>query len=93
MPPARPGDRVEIAIERLGAQGDGIGQHGPAPEVQTLTAREFEVLVALSEGEQYKEIAARLGVSINTVRRHIMAIYVKLHVNSRLDAIGKLGRF
>jgi DNA-binding NarL/FixJ family response regulator len=69
-----------------------FGQHGPAPEVRTLTAREYEVLVALSHGEQYKEIAARLGISINTVRRHIMAIYDKLHVSSRLDAVGKLGR-
>jgi DNA-binding NarL/FixJ family response regulator len=69
-----------------------FGQHGPAPEVYTLTAREHQVLVALSHGEQYKEIAARLGISINTVRRHIMAIYEKLHVNSRLDAINKLGR-
>jgi len=69
-----------------------FGQHGPAPEVQTLTAREHQVLVALSQGEQYKEIAARLDISINTVRRHIMAIYDKLHVNSRLEAVGKLGR-
>jgi DNA-binding NarL/FixJ family response regulator len=69
-----------------------FGQHGPAPEVQTLTDREHEVLVALSRGEQYKEIAAGLGISINTVRRHIMAIYDKLHVNSRLEAVGKLGR-
>jgi DNA-binding NarL/FixJ family response regulator len=69
-----------------------FGQHGPVPEVQTLTAREHEVLVALSQGEQYKEIAARLGISINTVRRHVMAVYEKLHVNSRLDAVGKLGR-
>jgi len=69
-----------------------FGQHGPAPEVQALTAREHEVLVALSQGDQYKEIAARLGISINTVRRHIMAIYDKLHVNSRLEAVGKLGR-
>ena len=69
-----------------------FGHHGPAPEVQTLTAREHQVLLALSHGEQYKEIAAGLGISINTVRRHIMAIYDKLHVNSRLDAIGKLGR-
>jgi DNA-binding NarL/FixJ family response regulator len=69
-----------------------FGQYGPAPEVQTLTAREHEVLVALSRGEQYKEIAFRLGISINTVRRHIMTIYEKLHVNTRLDAVGKLGR-
>jgi len=68
-----------------------FGQHGPAPEVQTLTAREHQVLVALSHGDQYKEIAAKLDISINTVRRHIMAIYDKLHVNSRLEAVGKLG--
>lgn len=69
-----------------------FGQQGPAPEVRTLTAREYEVLVALSQGEQYKEIAARLAISINTVRRHITAIYDKLHVSSRLDAVSKLGR-
>ena len=69
-----------------------FGQHGPAPEVQTLSAREHQVLLALSQGEQYKEIAAELGISINTVRRHIMSIYEKLHVNSRLEAVGKLGR-
>ena len=68
-----------------------LGQRGPAPEVQTLTAREREVLIALSQGQQYKEIADALGISINTVRRHVMAIYEKLHVHSRLDAVGKLG--
>jgi DNA-binding NarL/FixJ family response regulator len=70
-----------------------FSQHGPAPEMQTLTSREHEVLIALSHGDQYKEIAARLDISINTVRRHIMAVYQKLHVNTRLDAVGKLGRF
>jgi DNA-binding NarL/FixJ family response regulator len=69
-----------------------FGQHGPAPEVQTLTDREREVLVALSQGQQYKEIADTLGISINTVRKHIKAIYEKLHVNTRLDAVSKLGR-
>jgi hypothetical protein len=34
----------------------------------------------------------RLGISINTVRRHIMAVYDKLQVNSRLEAVSKLGR-
>lgn len=38
------------------------------------------------------EIAATLVISINTVRRHIMAIYEKLPVNSHLEAVGKLGR-
>jgi len=69
-----------------------FGQRGPAPEVETLTEREREVLVALSQGQQYKEIAADLGISINTVRKYIRSIYDKLHVNTRLDAVNKLGR-
>ena len=50
------------------------------------------MLVALSEGQQYKEIAASLAISINTVRSYVRSTYEKLHVNSRLDAIKKLGR-
>jgi DNA-binding NarL/FixJ family response regulator len=50
------------------------------------------VLVALSQGQQYKEIAAALDISINTVRNYIRAIYDKLHVNTRLEAVNKLGR-
>ena len=69
-----------------------FAQRGPAPEVATLSDREREVLVALSQGQQYKEIAANLGISINTVRQYIKGIYVKLHVNTRQDAVNKLGR-
>jgi DNA-binding NarL/FixJ family response regulator len=69
-----------------------LGQRTAAPEVQTLTEREHQVLVALSHGQQYKEIADTLGISINTVRKYIKLIYEKLHVNTRLAAINKLGR-
>jgi len=69
-----------------------FGQRAPAPEVETLSDREREVLVALSQGQQYKEIAASLDISINTVRNYIRAIYDKLHVNTRLEAVNKLGR-
>jgi DNA-binding NarL/FixJ family response regulator len=64
----------------------------PAPEVQTLTDRERAVLNALSEGQQYKEIADTLAISINTVRQYIKSIYEKLHVNTRGEAVRKLGR-
>jgi DNA-binding NarL/FixJ family response regulator len=69
-----------------------FSQRAPAPEVETLSDREREVLVALSQGQQYKEIAASLDISINTVRNYIRAIYDKLHVNTRLEAVNKLGR-
>lgn len=69
-----------------------FAERGPAPEVETLSDREYDVLVALSQGHQYKEIADTLGISINTVRQYIRGIYVKLHVNTRQDAVSKLGR-
>lgn len=67
-------------------------QHQTAPEVAKLTEREREVLTALGEGQQYKEIADTLSISINTVRKYIKSIYEKLHVNTRNDAVRKLGR-
>ena len=69
-----------------------FGRQKPSAEIDTLSDRERAVLVALSEGQQYKEIAASLDISINTVRSYIRSIYDKLHVNSRLDAVRKLGR-
>jgi DNA-binding NarL/FixJ family response regulator len=63
----------------------------PAPEVAALSDRERAVLDALSHGQRYKEVADTLGISMNTVRTHIKAIYDKLHVNSRAEAVLKLG--
>jgi len=68
-----------------------FARQGPAPETDVLTDRERQVLSALSEGQQYKEIAETLAISINTVRKHIKSIYDKLHVNTRTEAIRKLG--
>jgi DNA-binding NarL/FixJ family response regulator len=69
-----------------------FGQHKPAPELAALTDREHQVLTALSEGQQYKEIADSMGISINTVRTFIKSIYAKLHVCTRQDAVNKFRR-
>ncbi len=62
-------------------------------EVDKLTAREKEVLALLAKGRAYKQIAADLGISVNTLRVHLRAIYDKLHVHSRTEATVKyLGR-
>jgi DNA-binding NarL/FixJ family response regulator len=58
----------------------------PAPEIETLTAREQEILALLASGCLYKEIGDRLGISFNTVRTHMKNIYEKLHVQSRGEA-------
>ena len=47
------------------------------------------VLVALNEGQQYKEVAASLDISINTVRSYVRSIYEKLHVHSKSEAVSK----
>ncbi|MCK9422769.1 MAG: response regulator transcription factor [Bacteroidales bacterium] len=52
-----------------------------------LTAREEEILAYLSKGYLYKEIAASLFISIETVRTHIRKIYQKLQVNTRTEAL------
>lgn len=56
---------------------------------EELTAREIEVLQALSEGLALKNIADKLFVSIDTIRYHTKNIYKKLHVNSKLGAVKK----
>ncbi len=64
----------------------------PNPELATLTAREKEILDLLAKGYLYKEIAAELFISIETVKRHIHNIYEKLHVQTRTEALNKVFR-
>jgi DNA-binding NarL/FixJ family response regulator len=64
-----------------------------APEVQTLTGREEQVLALLAKGHAYKEISDLMHISFETVRTHVRSIYEKLHVHSRTEATLKyLGR-
>jgi DNA-binding NarL/FixJ family response regulator len=65
----------------------------PLSEMESLTKREQELLALLAKGYFYKEIAEQLGITLNTVRTHVHAIYEKLHVQSRTEAAIKfLGR-
>ena len=61
----------------------------PGAETVGLSPREREVLDGLAEGQAYKQIADKLGVSIHTVRNYIRRIYEKLHVCSRTEAVAK----
>jgi LuxR family maltose regulon positive regulatory protein len=61
----------------------------PMALIDSLTDRELVVLRLMAEGLKYKEIAARLFISQNTVRFHVKAIYGKLNVNNRMQAIEK----
>jgi len=54
-----------------------------------LTRREHEILGLLVDGLTNFQISARLGLSENTVKYYLKAIYQKLEVNSRGGAIAK----
>jgi DNA-binding NarL/FixJ family response regulator len=58
-------------------------------DLDRLSAREKEILEFLSRGLMYKEIAAQLTLSPETVRKHVYHIYEKLHVNNRVAAVNK----
>ena len=57
------------------------------PSVEVLTARELDVLAALADGLSNKAIAARLGISEETVKFHLSAIFGKLGASNRTDAV------
>lgn len=61
----------------------------PKANPYELTNREIEVLQRLVEGDSYKLIGFHYNISINTVEKHILHIYQKLHVNSKGEAITK----
>ncbi len=54
-----------------------------------LSQREKEVLELLAKGLLYKEIAIRLGVGTETVKKHLKNIYQKLHVQNKIEALNK----
>ncbi len=52
-----------------------------------LSDREKEILQLLSQGLEYKEIGLKISISPNTVKKHCINIYQKLHVNSKAQAL------
>lgn len=57
--------------------------------LQTLTAREHDVLALLVRGYSYKMAAGEMDIGIETLRFHVKNIYGKLHVNSKSEAVAK----
>jgi len=55
--------------------------------VNAFSKRESEVLSLIAMGYSYKDIAAKIGISPNTVPTYIKSIYRKLEVNSRGEAV------
>ncbi len=54
---------------------------------ESLSKRELEVLLLLADGQDNHDIATTLGISVNTVEKHLRNIYNKLGVTSRTEAV------
>jgi DNA-binding NarL/FixJ family response regulator len=97
-------DDIRTAIKTI-LNGDIWAPEGLAREVEedpavtelmdrlkTLTPQQTRVLSMLAEGLLNKQIAYELGVSEATIKAHVSAILLKLNVDSRTQAVIKLGK-
>jgi ATP/maltotriose-dependent transcriptional regulator MalT len=72
---------------------EGVARSDETLPRDRLTAREMEILRAISIGGTLEEIAVSQYVSRNTVKTHVRLIYKKLHVNTREAAAQLMKRF
>jgi DNA-binding NarL/FixJ family response regulator len=95
-----PPDRLIAAIRELAAGGSPMTPEiarkvvtmfqkvaPPRSSDHALTQRELDVLQSLADGHSYKTAGAALGMALDTVRFHVRAIYAKLHVHSKSEAV------
>jgi DNA-binding NarL/FixJ family response regulator len=61
-------------------------------DVESLSAREKEILEYIVKGYSYKMIAAETNIAVETVRSHIKKIYKKLQVNNATAAVYKFNQ-
>ena len=76
-------------VEKLKAVGQpkpGSSSNGTS-QLDNLSAREREVLGLICEGQNDAQMATALGLSENTVRNHVAALYRKIGVKRRTAAV------
>ena len=80
-----------VIVARSGGASRLITAPSTADSVESLgsalTNREREILALLADGLGNKQIAARLGISANTVKTHLELLFEKLGVASRAEAV------
>ncbi|MDT8899634.1 response regulator [Anaeroselena agilis] len=87
--PFAPGLAKRLLRKLSRPPGEKAGDSGGQPG---LTVRQAELLQLLTEGLTYKEIAARLGLTVATVRYHINEILAKTRLANRTQLIAHASR-
>jgi DNA-binding CsgD family transcriptional regulator len=96
LPRAAGQDQLDAGLRAVAA---GLVVRGPgaspvtgfraAEDFLPLTPREVEVLSLVGQGLTNKAVARRLGISVHTVKFHLEALFAKLEVRSRAEAVAK----
>ncbi|MGR4879917.1 LuxR C-terminal-related transcriptional regulator [Streptomyces sp. LARHCF249] len=88
----------EQMIEDLRTDTGDEQEAGPGPTalpadptsrepLSSLTAREREILVLVSQGKSNRRVASSLGISEKTVRNHLSAVFSKVGASDRTQAV------
>jgi ATP/maltotriose-dependent transcriptional regulator MalT len=83
-------DRAELAEAVITLPAAGLSRRSAEREgglIESLTAREHEVLALLADGLPNREIAHALAISEHTVKFHLASIFGKLGVSTRTEAV------
>jgi len=84
-------DEVAMAVRMVGKGMTVFARQEEAPATP-LSEREREVLVLMASGATNREIAERLFLSPHTVKEHTSAVYRKLGVRNRAEAVRRAER-
>lgn len=85
--PARDAAALLAAGDTRSAVPTASTARGASGGAAALSAREREVLALMAEGLANKQIAPRLGISEHTVKAHVAAVFGKLGVGTRAEAV------
>jgi LuxR family transcriptional regulator, maltose regulon positive regulatory protein len=81
-----------VGHELAGALREGCGSSRFGRTDSLLSDREVEILAAVAEGQSNAEVAERLFISPQTVKKHLENIYAKLGVGNRTEAVAEARR-
>jgi DNA-binding NarL/FixJ family response regulator len=76
-----------VLVARVATASRVAGYAADGTKETVLTNREREILALLADGLVNKQIAARLGISTNTVKTHLELLFDKLGVATRAEAV------